>query len=173
MKRKAVLLIVSGLFLEFFGLFGNRGPFPVILMAFSPEYLAGQQGYQHFLDTGFLTEGDVGFNKLRQVYMSLHSIAPEPLFPMEEMEGLTVTQFQSGLPDRSSRIREQGPVFVSFSNGEVEMIDHGFVHRVTSDRRSRFASSVNAGLLVAGCLLLYYGLRIQFLVDARPRENRH
>ncbi len=163
MKRLGIALIVFGVCLEVLAIFGNRAPYPLVLKLASPEYAAAREAYRSFTRDGIIEEGDEGFDALRLAYMDLTLTMPDPPFPLDEIEGVTVTRFYADVLENSSELEESSVVVAEYSNGDTEILSGDSLVNLTGLLLKREAALINAGLLVLGCALVYYGLRVIFL----------
>ena len=163
MKNLGIALLVFGICLEALAILGNRAPYPLVLKLLSPEYIAARQAYRTLMREGVIEEGDEGFDTLRQAYMRLTLTTPEPPFPLDEIEGVTINRFYGGVVEDSSELEESRVVAAEFSNGETTILNYRSVLIMTNGELRPEAALLNAGLLILGCVLVYYGLRIIFL----------
>lgn len=167
MKRTAVAMIVGGICLEVLAIFGNRGPFPLVNLILSPNYIEAHRGYQTLLETNMLAEGDAGFDLIRVAFMNLTVMGPEPPFPIDEIDGVTLTRFLVGASEDPEALRERTPVFLEYSNGEVTLLDLNYVRTMANGLLSRWTVFVNLTLVALGCTLVFYGLRALLLSNGR------
>ena len=178
MKHLGIALIVFGICLEALAILGNRAPYPLVLKLASPEYAAAREAYRRFTRDGVIQEGDEGFDTLREAYMSLTLTTPEPAFPLDEIEGVTINRFYADVLRNSSKLEESSVVMAEYSNGETRMLGGDSLLVLTDGELKREAALINAGLLILGCVLVYYGLRVIFLdvkdagEAAQPSDKR-
>lgn len=165
MKGRAIAALVVGICLEILALFGNRGPFPVVRDLLAPEYAAARQGYEKLATEGVLVEGDPGFSEFRRSYMELSLMMGEPPFPIDEMDGMTITRFEAGLQKEPWALKETTPIFGYYSNGEVFLLDLNFIKSMADDRSSGNIVLVNMALLIVGCGLVFYSFQTLFLKE--------
>lgn len=163
MKNVGIALIVFGICLEALAILGNRSPYPLVLKLLSPEYTAARQAYRTLMREGVIEEGDEGFDILRHSYMHLTLMSPEPPFPLDEIEGVTIDRFYGGVVADTSELEESRVVVAEFSNGETTILNYGFILVMTNAQLKPEVALINAGLLILGCVLVYYGLRVIFL----------
>lgn len=170
MKSVGIALLVFGVCLEAFALLGNRAPYPVVLKLLSPKYTDAREAYRTLMREGLLVEGDEGFDTLRTAYMNLTVMSPEPPFPLDEIEGVTIDRFYGGVVRGTSELEESSMVVADFTNGETVILSYGSIILMTNGQLKPVVALVNAGLLVLGCALAYYGLRILFIDLNAARE---
>lgn len=72
-----------------------------------------RQAYRTLMREGLIEEGDEAFDPLRQAYMRLTLISPEPPFPIDEIDGVTINRFYGS-----------GPV-TSFSSKQMQGMPRG------------------------------------------------
>ena len=167
MKNLAIAALIFGICLEVLAIFGNRMPYPIVLNIVSPEYVEAGAAYHTLLTDGLLEEGDVGFDRLRDSYMRLTLMAPEPPFPIDEIDGVTITRFRGAETNDPSEISGKSVVAAEFNNGEIKVLDYAFVQLLADGQWSVDALIINCGLLILGCGLVYYGLTY-LVLDAKP-----
>lgn len=170
MKNVGIALLVFGIFLEAFAIFGNRAPYPLVLKLASPEYARAWQAYRTFLREGVIEEGDEGFDALRQAYMNLTLGAPEPPFPLDEIEGVTVIRFYGRDIEDLTELGEDRVLVVEYSNGETLLLGYEALLIVAAWLLKPGVALINAGLLMLGCVMVYYGLRVLFLDEKDAGE---
>jgi len=136
----------------------------------SPEYTAAREAYRTLMRDGTIEEGDEGFDALRHAYMRITVMSPDPPFPLDEIEGVTITRFYGGVVRGTSELEESSMVVAEFSNGETVVLNYGFILIMTNGELNPAVALVNAGLLILGFALAYYGLRILF-IDLRPEAS--
>lgn len=170
MKTVGIALLVCGVCLEAFALLGNRAPYPVVLKLLSPEYTAAREGYRTLMREGLLVEGDEGFDTLRDAYMRMTVMLPEPPYPLDEIEGVTINRFYGGVVRGTSELEEGSLIVADFSNGETVILSYSSILLMTNGELKPVVALVNAGLLILGCVLVYFGLRILFIDLKSARE---
>lgn len=167
MKNLGIAALVLGICIEALAIFGNRTPYPIVLNIVSPDYVPALEGYQKLLSEGLLEPGDTGFDLLRVSYMDLSLMAPEIPFPIDEIDGVTITRFRGGTREDSSGIGDNSVVIAEHNNGKVSESNYGSLLYLVNEYKSLNVLLINCGLLILGCALVYYGLRIVFL-DSKP-----
>lgn len=171
MKNLGIAALVAGICIEALAIFGNRMPYPIVLNVVSPDYVAALEGYDKLLSQGVLEPGETGFNLLRVSYMRLTLMAPEAPFPVDELDGVTITRFRGGSAQDSTKINDKSLVVAEFSNGKVMALDYGLIQLLANGYWDVNALLINCGLLILGCTLVYYGLRFIFLDSKSSGET--
>ncbi len=170
MKNLGIAALILGVCLEALAIFGNRMPYPIVLKIVCPEYVSALEGYDKLLLDGVLEPGDPGFDSLCVAYLHLMLSLPEVPFPRDELDGLTVARFRAGPTKESGGTMEKTIVVAEFSNGQNIPLDYGVVRGIANTYWTVNALLINCGLLILGCTMVFYGLKITFL-DSRSVEN--
>lgn len=169
MKKVGVALLVVGICLEALAILGDRAAYPLVLKLVSPEYAAAWGAYRAFLREGVMEEGDEGFEPMRDMYMLLTLGADEPPFPLDEIEGLTINRFYEASVD-DAEIEATRVIVIEYSNGKTTLMGYGAMLIMAAWLLKPEVILVNAGLLILGCVLVYYGLRVIFLDEKKAGE---
>lgn len=167
MKNFGIAALAVGICLEALAIFGNRMPYPLVLNIVCPDYVEAKEGYDKLLLDGLLEPSDPGFDLLRVACLRFMLRSIEELFSVDELEGHTIARFYGGATTQPAETKEKSVVIAEFSNGQNIHLDYGAIQLMANDYRSANALLVNCGLLILGCALVYYGLRIVFL-DSKP-----
>ena len=134
-----------------------------MLQLVSPECTAAQEGERSLVREGILVEGDEGFDTLRDAYMRMSVMSPEPPYPLDEIDGVTISRFYGGVVKGTSELEESSLVVADFTNGETVILTYSSILLMTNGELKPVVALVNAGLLILGCVLVYFGLRILFI----------
>ncbi len=161
-SRRGWALIATGVLLDTAVILLPLTPYPLIQMALDRDYYDAQRGYEQFLNTGKWEAGDPGFALMQRHYMEDVTKGMRPELSTDIMAGASLFTFQIEPQDKAPGVpANKRKVYVVYSTRTGErgdIVEGDAIKTITGTFREPYAMLLSAVLVLAGTVLVYFGL---------------